>query len=95
MDLNDNGMSLVCFNALQITGQEDFTIIQYNVADQYTPHCDGTCDHSMYNSRGRVATAVLYCQVAEEGGGTSFTKSDIFVKPKVGQATFFSYKGEI
>jgi len=79
---------------LKHDGQEDFTIIQYNVADQYTPHCDGTCDGSKHISGGRVATAVLYCQVAERGGGTTFTKSDLFVKPKNGQATFFSYRGD-
>ncbi len=32
-------------------------------------------------------------QVADLGGGTSFTKSDIFVKPQNGTASFFSYKG--
>jgi len=78
---------------LKPPGQEDFTIIQYNPTDQYTPHCDGTCDHSMHTSTGRVATAVLYCKVADEGGATTFTKADIFVKPKVGMGTFFSYKG--
>jgi len=31
--------------------------------------------------------------VAERGGGTSFTKADVFVKPKKGMTTFFSYRG--
>jgi len=83
------------------------------------PHCDGSCDNSHHVSTGRVATAVLYCQVlrhllclspnsladrrslhlqnsrqaATRGGATTFSKSDIFVVPKRGQATFFSYKG--
>jgi len=35
----------------------------------------------------------MYCKVAEVGGGTTFTKADVFVKPSVGQATFFSYRG--
>lgn len=74
-------------------GQEDFTIIQYNVDDQYTPHCDGSCDESLHNSGGRVATAVMYCKVAERGGGTTFTKADVFIKPTKGQVTFFSYRG--
>jgi hypothetical protein len=74
-------------------GQEEFTIIQYNIDDQYTPHCDGQCEGQMYNKGGRVATAVLYCKVAERGGATTFTRSDIFVKPTVGSATFFSYRG--
>lgn len=78
--------------ALEPAGQEEFTIIQYNVDDQYTPHCDGSCDGSMHHSAGRVATAVLYCKVPEIGGSTTFTKADIFVKPTPRMATFFSYK---
>lgn len=73
-------------------GQEDFTIIQYNVSDEYTPHCDGSCDNSEYIPGGRVASAVLYCGTAVRGGGTTFTKADVFVKPEVGMATFFTYK---
>ena len=42
---------------------------------------------------GRVATAVLYCKVADEGGATFFTKSDKFVKPEPLAVTFFSYWG--
>ena len=30
----------------------------------------------------------------EKGGATIFPKSDVFVKPKVGMATFFTYKGQ-
>lgn len=74
-------------------GQEYFTIIQYDQNDEYAPHCDGKCEGETYNNRGRVATAVLYCEVPEVGGATTFTKSDIFVRPKSGMATFFSYKG--
>jgi hypothetical protein len=32
-------------------------------------------------------------QVPEIGGATTFTKADIFVRPEVGMATFFSYMG--
>lgn len=78
---------------LQPDGQEDFTIIQYNPSDQYTPHCDGSCDGSQHRTGGRVATAVMYCKVADRGGGTTFTKADVFVKPYRGVATFFAYKG--
>ena len=77
---------------LQMDGQEDFTIIQYNPDDEYTPHCDGTCDGTKHILHGRVASAVLYCTVADKGGATTFTKSDVFVKPTTGMATFFSYK---
>jgi len=78
---------------LDLPGQEGFTIIQYNSDDEYTPHCDGSCDGSKHLPKGRVATAVMYCQLPEEGGGTSFTKADIFLKPVKGMATVFAYKG--
>lgn len=77
---------------LEWPGQEGFTIIQYNPSDQYTPHCDGGCDGSMHKKHGRVATAVMYCIVPEEGGATTFTNHDITVIPQVGSAAFFSYK---
>ena len=32
-------------------------------------------------------------QVPEKGGGTSFSKANLFVKPQKGMATFFAYKG--
>lgn len=44
-------------------GQEPFTIIQYNVGDEYTPHCDGACDGGSFLPGGRVATALMYCKV--------------------------------
>jgi hypothetical protein len=28
-----------------------------------SPHCDGSCDNSYYVRTGRVATAVMYCEV--------------------------------
>lgn len=59
----------------------------------YRPHCDGSCEGDLYVKTGRVATAVLYCEVPEVGGATVFAQADVFVKPKVGQAVFFSYKG--
>jgi 2OG-Fe(II) oxygenase superfamily len=74
-------------------GQEDFTVIQYGVTDEYHPHCDGTCDGSRFNPGGRVATALMYCKTADAGGATTFTKADVFVRPTKGTATFFSYKG--
>jgi 2OG-Fe(II) oxygenase superfamily len=79
---------------LEVEGQEDFMVIQYGKDDQYTPHCDGLCDGADYRSGGRIATAILYCQTAEIGGGTTFTNADIFLKPTNGMATFFTYKGK-
>ncbi len=56
-------------------------------------HCDGECGGVKHHSGGRVATAVLYCKVPEVGGATSFTKSEVHVKPTNGSVTFFSYWG--
>jgi hypothetical protein len=77
---------------LDYGGQEGFTIIQYNPDDQYTPHCDGNCDGALHNKYGRVATAVMYCKVPISGGATTFTNNDIYIKPRKGSVTFFSYK---
>ena len=40
-----------------------------------------------------VYPCTLLYTVAEEGGATTFTKSDLFVKPSNGSATFFAYRG--
>ena len=55
--------------------------------------CDGACDGTPHLPGGRVATAVLYCQVPEVGGGTTFTKANVFVRPKKNLASLFVYKG--
>ena len=74
-------------------GQEGFTIIQYNIGDQYTPHCDASCDGQPHIPGGRVVTALFYCKAPELGGGTTFTNSNVYIKPVNRTAAFFSYKG--
>ena len=84
---------------LTVDGQEDLMSIQYfgkgkdssESPDQYRPHCDGDCDGLLHKRGGRVATMVMYCDAPELGGGTNFQNSNVFVKPKVGSAAFFSY----
>ena len=84
---------------LTIEGQESLMSIQYfgigkgsnEAPDQYRPHCDGECDGLPHKSGGRVATMVMYCTVPELGGATNFQNSNVFVKPEVGAAAFFSY----
>lgn len=44
-------------------GQEGYTIIQYNIGDQYMPHCDAACDGLPHTKGGRIATALMYCKV--------------------------------
>ena len=83
---------------ISLNGQENLMSIQYfgnglddQTPDQYTPHCDGTCDGTEHKKGGRVATMVMYCDVPERGGGTNFQNSNVFVKPVTGAAAFFSY----
>jgi hypothetical protein len=83
---------------MTVDGQEDLMSIQYfgnglqdKSPDRYTPHCDGDCDGLPLKTGGRVATMVMYCDVPEIGGGTNFQHSNVFVKPQVGAAAFFSY----
>lgn len=76
-------------------GQEPLTVIQYNIGDEYKPHCDSSCGENMNHLKGgRIATALLYCKVADEGGATTFVNSNIFVTPKPGSVVFFSYMGK-
>lgn len=60
-------------------------MIQYLGGQEYRPHCDGSCDGSPHLHAGRVATMLMYCRVADSGGGTSFTKAGVHVKPTQGQ----------
>jgi hypothetical protein len=83
---------------MTVDGQEDLMSIQYfgnglqdKTPDRYMPHCDGDCDGMPLKTGGRVATMVIYCDVPEIGGGTNFQHSNVFVKPQVGAAAFFSY----
>jgi hypothetical protein len=83
---------------MTVDGQEDLMSIQYfgnglqdKTPDRYMPHCDGDCDGTKLKKGGRVATMVIYCDVPEIGGGTNFQHSNVFVKPQVGAAAFFSY----
>lgn len=84
---------------ITVHGQEDLMSIQYfgigksstQAPDQYRPHCDGDCDGLPHKAGGRVATMVMYCDVPELGGGTNFQNANVFVKPEVGTAAFFSY----
>lgn len=84
---------------LTVEGQEDLMSIQYfgkgknstEPPDQYRPHCDGDCDGLPHKVGGRVATMVMYCDVPDLGGGTNFQNSNVYVKPKLHSAAFFSY----
>lgn len=56
-------------------GQEDLMSIQYfgrgkddKEPDRYTPHCDGECTGLPHKTGTRMATMVIYCDVADKGG---------------------------
>mmetsp|Transcript_8871 Transcript_8871/g.27296 ORF Transcript_8871/g.27296 Transcript_8871/m.27296 type:complete len:582 (+) Transcript_8871:48-1793(+) len=78
-------------------GQEFFSVIYYNGSsqttrpDEYRPHCDGSCDGSPHVHGGRVATMLLYCETASEGGATTFTQARTVAAPEPTDAVFFSY----
>lgn len=74
-------------------GQEPINAVLYkDTGDEYRPHCDGPCHGGLYQSGQRVATSILYCQVAEKGGGTSFMRSGMMVLPEPGDLLLFAYK---
>merc|ERR1712232_671691 len=56
--------------ALSFEGQEPLQVIQYEDPSahdgdfqEYKHHCDGACDGSPHQLRGRVATMLIYCEV--------------------------------
>lgn len=79
-------------------GQEDLMSIQYfgrgmdeKEPDRYMPHCDGDCAGLPHKFGQRMATMVMYCDVATRGGHTNFRNAGVHVKPQFGDAIFFSY----
>ncbi|KAL7550514.1 hypothetical protein ACHAWF_013733 [Thalassiosira exigua] len=85
---------------IEEAGQEDLMSIQYSgrglddpEPDQYMPHCDGQCDGLQFQTAGRVATMVMYCEAPEKGGATNFRNIGVHVVPEAGTAAFFSYLG--
>jgi len=78
---------------IEVDGQEGINLIKYEPGMEYMPHCDGQCEGQEYKPGARVATLIYYCQDADVGGATTFTRSNIVVKGKPGQAVFFSYLG--
>ena len=79
-------------------GQEDLMSIQYfgrgvndTEPDRYTPHCDGDCTGQPHKVGTRMATLVMYCDVATKGGHTNFRNAGVHIKPAVGSGIFFSY----
>jgi len=79
-------------------GQEPVNWLHYKPGYEYRPHCDGGCGWNPVPSGGRVASSLflerLYCNVAEKGGSTIFTKDTTKFTPKQGDFLFFGYKSD-
>jgi hypothetical protein len=73
-------------------GQEPVNAVYYkDDGDQYRPHCDGECHGARYTLGARIASALTYCEIADEGGYTLFTRVGLKVVPKRRQMLFFGY----
>jgi len=74
-------------------GQEPLNSVFYkDWDDQYRPHCDGECHGGPYRHGSRIATSLTYCEVADKGGYTLFTRSNLKVVPRLRDMLFFGYK---
>eukprot|EP00040_Diaphanoeca_grandis_P014683 m.74626 g.74626 ORF g.74626 m.74626 type:complete len:504 (+) comp24682_c0_seq1:172-1683(+) len=84
---------LAGYNVHGNEGQEPLNIVLYkNKGDEYRPHCDGACYGGRYDNGARVATSILYCGTADEGGQTSFTRSGLMISPEPNDFLIFGYK---
>merc|ERR1712127_882012 len=72
-------------------GQEPVNWLYYKSGYEYRPHCDGNCGASEIPYGHRVCTSLLYCTVADEGGGTVFTSDKLKFQPTPGSFLIFSY----
>jgi len=74
-------------------GQEPLNSVYYKEdGDQYRPHCDGECYGGPYSQGKRIATSLTYCDVADVGGYTLFSRTGLKVVPQRRQMLFFGYK---
>ncbi|CAK9079404.1 unnamed protein product [Durusdinium trenchii] len=73
-------------------GQEPVNWLHYKPGYEYRPHCDGGCGYDPVTLGARVASSLLYCNVAEQGGSTIFTKDTTKFTPAKGDFLFFAYK---
>ncbi|KAJ8600103.1 hypothetical protein CTAYLR_003456 [Chrysophaeum taylorii] len=78
--------------SLPSDGQEALMAIQYTRGQQYMLHCDGSCDGTPFLSGGRLATVLMYCQNADEGGATTFPNAGVHVSPALYSAVYFHFR---
>ena len=49
------------------------------------------CEGQPHKNGTRMATLVMYCDVADRGGHTNFRNAGVHIKPSFGAGIFFSY----
>ena len=75
-------------------GAEPIRQSLYDGAGECSVHCDGECyggPHPPECEGTRVATTIAYCEVADEGGQTSFPRGGVIVRPRLGDLVVFAY----
>eukprot|EP00930_Biecheleria_cincta_P047481 TRINITY_DN32924_c0_g1_i1.p1 TRINITY_DN32924_c0_g1~~TRINITY_DN32924_c0_g1_i1.p1 ORF type:complete len:640 (+),score=106.89 TRINITY_DN32924_c0_g1_i1:7-1926(+) len=72
-------------------GQEPVNWLFYKPGYEYRPHCDGACGTSSVTRGKRVASSLLYCNVASEGGGTVFPPDNLKIEATAGMYMLFAY----
>eukprot|EP00928_Gymnodinium_smaydae_P018719 TRINITY_DN17134_c0_g2_i1.p1 TRINITY_DN17134_c0_g2~~TRINITY_DN17134_c0_g2_i1.p1 ORF type:complete len:628 (-),score=55.25 TRINITY_DN17134_c0_g2_i1:227-2110(-) len=75
-------------------GQEPVNWLFYKPGYEYRPHCDGACGTKEARDGGRVASSLLYCNVASDGGGTVFSIDKLKLEPSAGMFMLFAYKSD-
>mmetsp|Transcript_12449 Transcript_12449/g.40743 ORF Transcript_12449/g.40743 Transcript_12449/m.40743 type:complete len:543 (+) Transcript_12449:202-1830(+) len=78
--------------SLAVDGQEDLMAIQYHAGQQYMLHCDGSCDGTPFLPGGRLATLLMFCKDADDGGATTFPNAGAHVIPRAGDAVYFHFR---
>ena len=81
---------------IPLKNAESFQAIHYDVSQRYNQHYDGykkedteKCRRCLKFGGQRIATALLYLNDVEEGGGTSFPNLNIVSKAKKGKMIVF------
>merc|ERR1712085_81146 len=64
-------------NVSQYVGSED-----EKEPYHFKSNCDGSCSGQHFKDGGRVATMVMFCEAAEDGGHIFFRNANIKIKPK-------------
>jgi len=72
-------------------GQEPINWLYYKPGYEYRPHCDGRCGAKLIKKGSRVASSLLYCNVATDGGGTVFPPDKLKLEPTAGMFMLFAY----